>query len=142
MAIYKRCTRCGVRSPSGSKCACLKKRHKEYDKYSRDKQSDMFYHSKEWELTRQRVLTLDKGVDVYLYMTTGEVVFADAVHHIEPLKDNWSRRCDLDNLISLSNETHSMIENLYKNDKQGMMKVLDEMLRRYRGENSNNDAFS
>ncbi len=134
MPIYKRCSRCGNRLSSGTKCPCLKERHKEYDKYYRDKKADAFYHSKEWELTRIRVLALDKGIDVYIYMTTGEVVLADAVHHIEPLKDNWDRRCDLDNLISLSSDTHSMIEALYKKDKQGTMVMLYDMLRRYRNE--------
>lgn len=132
MPIYKRCIRCHKRIPSGTKCECLKQRHKVYDLCYRDTKSADFYHSKEWELTRETVLTLDKGVDVYLYMTTGEVTLADTVHHIDPLKDNWDRRCDIDNLISLSNETHSMIEQLYKKDKDGTMKMLYEMLRRYR----------
>lgn len=134
MPIYKRCGRCGKRLPSGTKCDCFKARHKEYDKYSRDKKSTEFYNSKEWELSRERALTLDKGIDVYLYMTTGDVVLADAVHHIEPLKDNWDRRCDIDNLISLSNDTHSKIEQMYKKDKIGTMNLLYKILRGYRSE--------
>lgn len=134
MPIYKRCTRCGIRLPSGSICNCIKQRHKEYDRYSRDKQSDAFYHSGEWILTRDAVLMLDKGYDIYIYMTTGEIVIADTVHHIEQLKDNWNRRCDIDNLMSLSHDTHSMIESMYKKDKQGTMKMLYEMLGRYRND--------
>ncbi len=132
MPIYKRCSRCGNRLPSGSRCECLKLRHKEYDRYSRDKKADNFYHSIEWELTREVALLLDKGIDAYLYMTSGQVVLADMVHHIEPLKDNWVRRCDIDNLISLSNDTHSIIEAMYKKDKEGTMKLLHEMLKEYR----------
>lgn len=134
MPIYKRCGRCGNRISSGTTCSCVNLRHKEYDKYSRDKKSDSFYHSDEWELTRNNVLSIDKGIDVYLYMTTGKVVLADAVHHIEPLKDNWVRRCDIENLISLSNDTHSMIEAMYKRDKEETMKSLYEIVRRYRDE--------
>lgn len=134
MPIYKRCGRCGKRLSSGTKCECLKQRHTEYDKYSRDKQSDTFYHSREWELTRDEVLRKDKGIDVYIYVTTGELVIADAVHHIIPLKDNWNRRCDIDNLISLHHDTHSMIEQMYKKDKEGTMKMLYEMIGRYRNE--------
>ena len=52
MPIYKRCGRCGTRLPSGTKCECIKERHKEYDKYSRDKKADAFYHSIEWEIAR------------------------------------------------------------------------------------------
>lgn len=132
MPIYKRCGGCGKRLPSGTKCKCLKARHKEYDKYTRDKKSTSFYNSKEWELTREAVLVLDKGIDVYLYMTAGEIVLADTVHHINPLKDNWNRRCDKDNLMSLSSDTHSMIEKMYLKDKQGTMKMLYEILERYR----------
>jgi hypothetical protein len=135
MPIYKRCSRCGLRISSGTKCDCLKERHKEYDKYSRDKKSDAFYHSKEWELARITVRTLDKGIDVYIYITSSEVIFADMVHHIEPLKDNWDKRCDVDNLISLSTGTHSMIEKMYENDKSGTMKMLFEVIKRYRNYN-------
>jgi len=69
-------------------------------------------------------------------MTTGELIIANTVHHIEPLKDDWTRRTDIDNLISLSNDTHSEIEAMYKKDKQGTMKMLNDMLWRYR-----NDIF-
>ena len=136
MAIYKRCNICHNRIPSGTTCECAKKiraqSNKVYDKYQRNRESDQFYHSREWELTRDEVLRIDKGLDVYLYITTGEIVIADAVHHIEPLTDNWNRRCDIDNLISLSTSTHTMIEQMYKKDKEGTMKILYEMLKQFR----------
>ncbi len=134
MPIYKRCSRCGNRLPSGSKCECLKQRHKEYDKNYRDKDSTGFYHSRLWKDARHNALILDGYTDVYIYMTTGEIVTADTVHHIDPLKDNWNRRYDTDNLMSLSHDTHSKIEKMYEKDKVGTMKMLYEMLRRYRDE--------
>lgn len=132
VAIYKRCTRCGTRLPSGTKCDCSKQRHKEYDRYSRDKEADTFYHSTTWIATRDEVLRIDKSFDVYIYMTTGEIVIADTVHHITERKDDKSRELDIDNLISLHHDTHSKIHQMYKNDKEGTMKMLYEMLRRYR----------
>lgn len=137
MAIYKRCGRCGKRLPSGTKCDCLKERHKEYDKYSRDKKADGFYHSKEWKITRDTVLTLDCYVDVYAYMEEHRVVAADMVHHIEPLRDNWDKRFDIGNLISLSSDTHSKIEQMYKNDKGGMIEKLNQMVNDFRKEIGN-----
>jgi len=137
MPIFKRCSRCNVRLLSGSSCDCLKQRFKEYDRYSRDKESDTFYHSGEWINTRPIVLDLDKGMDVYLYITTGEVCVANTVHHITPLKDDWNKRIDLNNLISLSSETHSLIERLYKKDKQKIMESLYEILKQYREQSSN-----
>lgn len=44
----------------------------------------------------------------------GRVVPADTVHHIVELMEDYSKRCDLDNLISISEATHSMISKAYK----------------------------
>lgn len=134
MPIYKRCSRCGKRIPSGSTCPCVKQRHREYDRYSRDQRSRDFYTSKEWELGRAAALDADDGIDVYLYMTEGIVVVADTVHHIIPIRDDWSKRLDIDNMISLSSDTHSMIEQIYKRDKDGMIRKLQEMIKEYRGQ--------
>ena len=130
--IYKRCSRCGKRIQSGSKCGCQKERHREYDHFSRDKKAKDFYGSGEWEKAREEALEADGGIDVYLYMTRGEIVVADMVHHITPLRDDWNRRVDVDNLMSLSSATHSLIENLYKQNKQKTMEELYKMLERFR----------
>lgn len=132
--IYKRCSRCGKRIPEGTKCKCVKSRHKEYDRLYRDKKAKDFYHSQEWQQARENVLNLDGEIDVYCYMMTGEIKLADTVHHIEPLRDAWEKRLDTDNLMSLNHSTHSEIERLYSEDKQGMMERLKEMLRAYRNE--------
>lgn len=132
MPIYKRCFRCGARLPAGTRCECVKQRHKEYDRYSRDRKSRAFYNSSAWEHARSAALEADEGLDVYLYMTEGIVVLADTVHHIIPLQDEWEKRNDISNLMSLSGETHSMIEQMYKKDKDGMEKKLHEMLQKYR----------
>lgn len=133
MPIYKRCSRCGRRLPEGSICSCIKQRHKEYDKLSRDKKSKQFYNGREWEAARDAAIQRDQGIDVYIYMTTGEILPADTAHHITPLKDDWNKRCDINNLMSLNHDTHSMIEQMYKKDKPGMQKQLQEMLQAYRG---------
>lgn len=136
MPIYTRCSRCGKRILAGTKCDCLRiyqqRRHQEYDTGRRDKRSKAFYNSKEWERIRAAVLDLDGGIDVYAYMTTGKVIMADTVHHIYPVRDNWDRRMDPDNLMSLNHDTHSEIEQMYKKDKAGMQRKLQEMLGRYR----------
>ena len=134
MPIYKRCSRCGKRIPSGSTCPCAKQRHREYDRYSRDQRSRSFYGGKDWERARAAALDADGGIDVYLYMTEGIIVAADTVHHIIPLKDDWNKRIDIDNMISLSGDTHSMIEQEYKKDKDGMIRKLQEMIKEYRGQ--------
>lgn len=132
MSIYKRCSRCGKRMLSGTTCECLKQRYKEYDKYSRDRKAKDFYCSSEWIRKRAAVLELDAGIDVYMYMTTGEILLADTVHHIVPLRDDWAQRLNEENLMSLNHDTHSMIEQKYKSDKDGMIKELKQMLTQFR----------
>lgn len=134
MPIYKRCSRCGKRIETGTICKCLKDRHKEYDKYSRDRRSKQYYNSREWEAVREHVLQLDEGIDVYAYMTQGIVIRADTVHHIVPLKEDWSLRSNEDNLISLNHDTHSMIEQQYRKNKKEMQEALKAMVQQYRSE--------
>lgn len=138
MPIYKRCGRCGRRIPSGTTCPCLKQSNKEryklYDRQSRDPKSTAFYRSKEYLMARDEALTLDGGIDVYLFATTGEIKPADTAHHIIPLKDDWGKRADVGNLMSLHHDTHSHIESLYKKDKAGMEQILAEMLKKHREE--------
>ncbi len=134
MPIYKRCSRCGKRIEAGTTCQCLKDRHKEYDKYSRDRRSKQYYNSREWEAVRGHVLQLDEGIDVYVYMTQGIVIRADTVHHIVPLKENWNLRSNEDNLISLNHDTHSMIEQQYRKNKNEMQEALKAMVQQYRSE--------
>ncbi len=134
MSIYKRCSRCGKRIEAGTTCQCLKDRHKEYDKYSRDRRSKQYYNSREWEAVREHVLQLDEGIDVYVYMTQGIVIRADTVHHIVPLKEDWNLRSNEDNLISLNHDTHSMIEQQYRKNKNEMQEALKAMVQQYRSE--------
>ncbi|WP_069649649.1 HNH endonuclease [Caloranaerobacter ferrireducens] len=86
-------------------------RNKYYDKYIRnvrDKKYTEFYHSKEWEKTRRLVLSRDKGLCQHC-LKENKIVFADVVHHIVELKQDWSKRLELDNLISLCHECHNKI---------------------------------
>lgn len=133
MPLFKRCSRCGRRLPAGSTCPCAKRRHQEYDRYSRDRRSKEFYNGQEWISARAAALDVDGGIDVYLYMTQGMVVAADSVHHIVALKDDWSLRAELSNLISLHHDTHSQIEAMYRRDKTGTQELLRKMLDEYRG---------
>lgn len=132
MPIYKRCSRCGKRLEAGTVCTCQKDRYKEYDRYSRDPKSKHYYNSNEWLRARSEALEKDNGIDVYVYMTRGEVVAADTVHHIIPLRDDWSMRNDIDNLISLQHDTHSVIEQMYIKDKARVQQELKSMVKEYR----------
>ena len=127
MALLKYCNRngCNKLVPQGGryckanpekKPAESGERHKEYDAHCRNQTAKAFYNSSEWKATRARVLARDTGIDIYLYITEGRVVPADTVHHIVELMEDYSKRCDLDNLISISEATHSMISKAYKDE--------------------------
>ena len=88
--------------------------HSYYDKHKRNKQAKGFYNSVAWKSTRKRVLLRDNGLDVYLFIAKGEIVKAQHVHHIVPREEDKHKALVLSNLISLSNETHSMIEKRYR----------------------------
>ncbi len=126
MPIYKRCGRCGTRLPSGTKCECIKERHKEYDKYSRDKKADAFYHSIEWEIARDDAKAHYKGIDIYSYYVLGKLEYGQTVHHIVPLKDDWSKRVDKKNLIYVTESNHQLI---HKAMREGRYKEIIELLR-------------
>ena len=67
-----------------------------------------------------------------MYIVEKKIILADTVHHIDQLKDNWERRIDIDNLISLNHDTHSMIEKIYLREKEKIMRELYEALKEYR----------
>lgn len=136
MPIFKRCSRCGSRIPSGSTCECVRKyekqRYKTYDMNQRDKKSRAFYTGREWQKKREEILSIDEYIDVYLFMTEGVIIAADTVHHIIPLKDDWEKRFAEENLMSLNHNTHSMIEQKYKANKPEIEQILMKMLKEYR----------
>lgn len=131
--IYKRCSRCGKRLEAGQTCECNKMRHKEYDKYSRDKEASHFYGSSSWKRMRQYILDKYDSIDVYVYVLYGQIEKADTVHHIIELKDDKSQALVEQNLIPVSSSTHNIIHASYdksKADKQAMQAILYECLRR------------
>lgn len=136
MPIYKRCAYCGRRIRVGEECGCvsIKRDHSYYDKHKRNKESAAIYHGRKWDKSRQAALDLDQGIDVYMYQTTGEVIPADTVHHIEPLVEKPDLAYDIDNLISLSDGTHSRIEAMYRSGDPEIRDCLREMIRKGRGE--------
>jgi len=107
------------------------KRQATYDKairYERDAQFTDFYHSSEWLAKRAFVIDMYKGIDVYAYYKSKKIVNATTVHHIEPLRDGWSKRLLDVNLLPISAQSHGEIEALYKRDKIGTQARLKQMI--------------
>ncbi len=116
MALMKYCNRngCSKLVPQGvlycvAHSYTKAERQKEYDTHCRNKASKAFYNSNEWRAARARALVRDTGIDIYLYITEDKAVSADMVHHIIELTEDYSKRCNLDNLISVSDKTHKTV---------------------------------
>lgn len=129
--IYDRCPRCHKRIPAGSKCDCIKQRHKEYDRYSRNKDATAFYHSKEWQAIRTYILQHYENLDMYELHVNQRIIIADTVHHIVCLQDDKSQGLNAKNLIPVSSATHNMIHNEYnkgEDEKRKMQAILYQCL--------------
>lgn len=139
--LYRKC-RCGAIIPQGSYgCeACMKNytgqsRHMEYNRHRRNKQAAAFYISGDWRRTREAVIGMYDGIDIYAYYIEQRICTADMVHHIIPVSDDWERRLDISNLIPLSNYSHGVIEALYNKDertKKATQELLYGLLERHR----------
>lgn len=137
MPIYKRCSRCGKRILEGTKCECIKSRHKEYKRYRNDIKEESFYSSNAWINLRDSLKDRYKDLDIYSYYILNKIEYGQTMHHIEELKDNWSRKLDKDNVIYLAESNHQLIHKLYKESeekKQEAMKLLFELVDRYKKE--------
>jgi 5-methylcytosine-specific restriction endonuclease McrA len=110
-------------------------RDKEYDAKYRDQKAKAFYNSKAWQMAREKALTRDNHIDIYLYMTERRIVRASIVHHIIEYKEDPTKGLEPDNLISVSEETHeSTIKKMYSNDetKRQMQQALRKALNEYK----------
>ena len=110
-----------------------KEKHRHYKKFRRDKREQSFYNSKQWKMLRDFIAVKYKGLCIWSYLIEDNIVSADVNHHIVPVKDDWSKRLDIYNIIPLSNRTHNMIHELYKKDKEGTQKILKDLIFKWNG---------
>ena len=102
-------------------------RQREYDKsirYTTDAKLHSFYLSKEWQQVRNTIHDKYYGLCVWSYYH-GEIKPYEEVHHIEPIRVDWNRRLDTDNLIPLTHRAHMLVEAEYK--KGNMLSMQSEL---------------
>ena len=142
MALTKQC-RCGVKisiqDTCCSKCVSYyvskrKEQYKMYDATKRDKKAASFYCSKEWLTLRPVIFSKTNYIDIYLYYTKGIISQADTIHHIVEIKEDWSRRLDITNLIPLTEKSHRTIHKLYNSNKASTQQLLFDLLIRWENE--------
>ena len=109
MADYITCSRCGI-VPRGHRCP-----YKTYKKKAYDTEADKFRKTKRWTNksieVRQRDRYLCRVCEANLYNTVQQFTFNEIdVHHIVPINEDYNKRLDNDNLISLCRYHHKMAE--------------------------------
>lgn len=74
---------------------------KEYEtkRYKRDKHFIQFYNSKMWKDTRKSIMLRDDGLCQYC-LAEGMIHKAEVIDHFIPIKDDFSKKLDADNLVA------------------------------------------
>lgn len=108
MGDYITCSYCGIVSRGHN---CKYKQHKK----TYDTKADKFRQTKRWanksKEIRQRDRYLCKVCEANLYNTMQQFNYKDLdVHHIDKLSDNYDKRLDNDNLITLCRYHHKMAD--------------------------------
>lgn len=109
MDDYITCSRCGV-VKRGHRCP-----HKPYKKRDKDSKADRFRKTKLWTNKsieiRQRDRYLCRVCEANQYNTIRQFNGCNIeVHHIIPINEDYNKRLDNDNLISLCQYHHKLAE--------------------------------
>ena len=104
--MYKTCSRCGKIHKHGHTCYANSKNY-----YQGDPKIKKFRNSTDWKSKAEEIKQRDK----YLCkICLSENIFNYkelSVHHITPLAEDWSRRLENNNLITLCDKHHKECEN-------------------------------
>ena len=107
--MLKTCSKCGI-VPEGHICPYRKPRNNK-----RDSKADKFRKTKAWINKSIEIRQRDRYLCVVcmnnLYNTISQYNYDKLeVHHITPINDDYNKRLDNDNLITLCNYHHKMAE--------------------------------
>ena len=109
MSDYVTCKHCGI-VPRGHICPHRKSRFK-----SGDKESNKFRNTIRWQRKREEIKIRDRYICQVclrqLHNTLNMLNFKNIeVHHITSIQEDYNKRLDNDNLISLCSYHHHMAE--------------------------------
>lgn len=100
-----------------------KKSYKTYKTRRTDtKEQSIYSNNKDWKLTRKAVMNRDNGM-----CKLCENKHSDVVHHIEPLKESWSKRFNMSNLICLCNRCHYYVHKKYDKEYKSKVEMQDKL---------------
>lgn len=122
-----------------------KQRHKQNKASRKDKKEQELYTSTLWVKVKEEVKIKTYGIDAYEYYINNRVVTGEVVHHIVEVKEDWSKRLDISNLIYITNSTHRHIHNAYSKsneERKQMQNILYELLDRFNKEFKSNYDYA
>lgn len=140
--IYKQCSYCGRRLPTGTKCPCIaqmeKARQKRYDQTKRNRKNYSFYVSEAWQKVRDICRIQCNNLDLFALYEHGLMIPGRLIHHIIPIEDDWDKRLMIDNTICVSDASHHEIHRQYDAgvaEKLQMQQKLISYKKRFMAEN-------
>ena len=120
MGIFKRCNSCH-KLYEGKKCPeCSRKYARDHAKKRQSEdEGRKLYGSGLWRKCRRNVIVRDLGYDIWL-LGIGQVYKCQRpfVHHIKERDEAPDLVYDVDNLITVTKESHEEIHRLYLIDKE------------------------
>src|SRR5690625_3360768 len=114
MLIQKRCNKAGCRELIDvAETYCKTHKNDDYKQYNKiryrdDSQYINFYSSSSWRKVRYQRLLIDEFLCQHC-LENGIYKEADLVHHIVETRTDWSKRLDIDNLVSLCEASHNWV---------------------------------
>lgn len=137
MPIYRKCTQCGRKVLYGKPCECRKDRYKEYDKkirYNKDnKKYSEFYDSMDWKTLSSIIKSKYNGLCLMCLLKYEHIIPSDVTHHIIPIREDYSKRLEEDNLIPLCHRCHNNIDHINYTEemKSNLKRLLKEYEKKY-----------
>lgn len=105
-------------------------RNKQYDRYYRDTRAKAFYNSSAWKRLVSIIRIRNNGLCALCYHE-GIKSKGTMIHHIVPIKDDWSKRLDTANCIILCPECHGKVHSAYdrsKENRENMQRLLRDII--------------
>lgn len=130
MTIYRRCGKCGKKIVQGMTCECVKDTRREYNKnvrYNKDKTYSTFYNSMHWKRMSTYIRCKYNGLCLSCYIKYKILNVADVVHHIVELKEDYSKRLEEDNLVTLCHSCHNILHSNYTEKEKKELKNIKNM---------------
>lgn len=85
-------------------------KNKRYDNSRKDDKEFKFYRTKAWKKFREYILSRDNDL-CQECLKEDKITRGNLVHHIVPIREDYEKRLDFENCITVCNDCHEKIHN-------------------------------